>query len=61
MYTKLNGLNAKRKANDRLDLVKLKVIVAGWACRFDIADCQEKSRLLFKKWMATPNPDQTNK
>lgn len=56
----MGGLNASRKQNDRLDLVKHKVLVSSWACRFDVDDCQEKAKSLFQSWMLVEDPEKNN-
>lgn len=40
IYKNLGGLNADRNQNDRLDIVKQKLLISSWSCRFDVADCQ---------------------
>lgn len=56
IYQTIGGLNVDRSSTDRLDAVKHKVLIAAWACRFEVGDCQEKSRKLFKKWMSVADP-----
>jgi len=60
IYLRLGGLNANRNQNDPLDLVKHKVLVSSWACRFDVEDCKEKAIALFSKWMMSENPEKQN-
>lgn len=60
IYKRLGGLNAHRKKDDRLDLVKHKVLVSSWACRFDVDDCKEKAISLFSDWMTSKNPEEIN-
>lgn len=60
IYQDLGGLNADRNQNDRLDIVKHKVLVSSWACRFDVDDCQEKSKSLFHAWMEEKEPEKEN-
>lgn len=60
IYLRLGGLNANRKQNDRLDLVKHKVLVSSWACRFDVEDCKEKAISLFSSWMMVEDPEKQN-
>lgn len=60
IYKTVGGLNADRSATDRLDAVKHKVLIASWSCRFQVGDCQEKSKEYFRNWMATEDPDTTN-
>lgn len=60
IYERLGGLNANRKPSDRLDVVKHKVLVSSWACRFDVNDCKAKATSLFSSWMMVENPDQEN-
>lgn len=60
IYERLGGLNAYRKPTDRLDVVKHKVLVSSWACRFDVNDCKEKATSLFSDWMLVENPDKQN-
>lgn len=60
IYVRLGGLNANRKQNDRLDLVKHKVLVSSWACRFDVEDCKEKAISLFASWMMVEDTEKQN-
>lgn len=60
IYVRLGGLNANRNQNDRLDLVKHKVLVSSWACRFDVDDCKEKALSMFSNWMKEEDPDKNN-
>lgn len=60
IYKRLGGLNSNRKKNDRLDLVKHKVLVSSWACRFDVDDCKEKATSLFSNWMTSEDPEKNN-
>lgn len=60
IYEKLGGLNANRKPSDRLDVVKHKVLVSSWACRFDVDDCKAKATSLFSEWMMVEDPDKRN-
>lgn len=60
IYVRLGGLNANRQPNDRLDVVKHKVLVSSWACRFDVDDCKEKAISLFSSWMMVQDPDKKN-
>lgn len=60
IYARLGGLNANRKQTDRLDLVKHKVLVSSWACRFDVDDCKEKAISLFSSWMMVEDPEKQN-
>lgn len=60
IYKTIGGLTTDRTASDRLDAVKHKVLVSSWACRFEVGDCEEKSKKLFKKWMTLENPDVNN-
>lgn len=60
IYERLGGLNANRKPTDRLDVVKHKVLVSSWACRFDVDDCKAKAVQLFSNWMMVENPDKQN-
>lgn len=60
IYLEIGGLNVDRNSSDRLDAVKHKVLISGWACRMEVSDCEEKSKDMFKKWMATEDPDANN-
>lgn len=60
IYKGVGGLTVDKKANDRLDAVKHKVLVASWSCRFAVGDCEAKSRELFTEWMNVVNPDKMN-
>lgn len=60
IYQRLGGLNVNRKQDDRLDLVKHKVLVSSWACRFDVDDCKEKAISLFSNWMSVDDPEKNN-
>lgn len=60
IYKSVGGLTVDKMANDRLDAVKHKVLVASWSCRFAVGDCEEKSKELFTEWMNVVNPDKMN-
>lgn len=60
IYLRLGGLNANRDKNDPLDVVKHKVLVSSWACRFDVEDCKEMAISMFSKWMMVENPEKRN-
>lgn len=60
IYKTIGGLTVDRSVSDRLDAVKHKVLVSSWACKFEVGDCEDKSKKLFKKWMSLENPDINN-
>lgn len=60
IYEELGGINVNKKPGDRLDAIKHRILIASWSCRFDVGDCIEKSRALFKKWMVSSDPDKNN-
>ncbi|XP_055705019.1 aminopeptidase N-like [Phlebotomus papatasi] len=60
MYKLMGGIMSDKKASDRLDAVKHKILITSWACRFDVLDCREESIMLFKKWMLEKEPDFKN-
>lgn len=60
IYKTIGGLTVDKKANDRLDAVKHKVLVASWSCRFSVGDCETKSKELFAEWMKVDQPDKKN-
>lgn len=60
IYKTVGGLTSDKKASDRLDAVKHKVLVASWSCRFSVGDCETKSKELFAEWMNVNDPDKVN-
>lgn len=60
IFSKVGGLKDERKANDRLDAVKRKVMIAAWSCKFDVSDCVDKAVTYFKAWMEETDPDTSN-
>lgn len=60
IYERFGGLNADRKKGDKYDIIKHKILICGWACRFEVGDCQEKSIDYFSKWMKSSDPDTKN-
>lgn len=60
IYEKVGGLKDERRANDRLDAVKRKVMIAAWSCKFDVGDCVDKAVSYFKTWMDETDPDVVN-
>uniref|UniRef100_A0A336M458 Aminopeptidase n=1 Tax=Culicoides sonorensis TaxID=179676 RepID=A0A336M458_CULSO len=60
IYTKVGGLKSDRKSTDRLDVVKRKVMIAAWSCKFDVSDCVDKAVSYFKAWMEESDPDTMN-
>lgn len=60
IYIKVGGMNDEPKKSNRLDTVKRKVMIASWACKFDVGDCVDKSINYFKEWMDQPDPASNN-
>uniref|UniRef100_U5EU86 Aminopeptidase n=1 Tax=Corethrella appendiculata TaxID=1370023 RepID=U5EU86_9DIPT len=60
IYQTVGGMNPDEVKSERLDAVKRKVLIASWACRYDVSDCVEKSLRYFYEWMKVENPDTTN-
>lgn len=60
IYGKLGGLNAERKETDGADVVKHKVQIGGFACRYGVGDCVEKAVGYFREWMLSERPDEIN-
>lgn len=59
IYEKIGGITEPPKS-ESLDTVKHQSMIAGWACRFGVGDCEEKSVELFKTWMDETEPDHIN-
>ncbi|XP_063912519.1 aminopeptidase N-like isoform X2 [Zophobas morio] len=55
IYEKTGGLNLARAKTDRLDAVKHQVLIANWACRFDVSNCISDAQDLFKQYMKKPS------
>lgn len=60
IYERFGGLNVDRSEDDPYDLVKHKILISSWACRFDVGDCQTKAKSWFADWMQTNNPGTNN-
>lgn len=43
-----------------LHSIKLKSLVASWACKLNFGDCRAEATHLFRQWMSSPNPDEDN-
>jgi aminopeptidase N len=59
IYEKIGGISEPPQS-ESLDTVKHQSMIAGWACRFEVGDCVEKSVELFKTWMVETEPDHIN-
>lgn len=60
IYSKVSGLTDQHKTHGRLDVVKRKVMIAAWSCKFDVGDCVDKAISYFKTWMEETDPDTVN-
>lgn len=60
IYSALGGLGPNDKTSERLSAVKHKLLIASWACQFDVEDCVPKSQEYFKEWEKIDNPDKNN-
>lgn len=60
IYEKIGGLGPLQTDSKRLDVVKHKVLIATWSCRFQVSDCEEKAAQLFREWMVETEPDHIN-
>ncbi|XP_055851073.1 aminopeptidase N-like isoform X2 [Episyrphus balteatus] len=60
IYEHLNGLNTTNVSSDRLDAIKHKVMIAAWACKFEVSDCIPRAQAYFTKWQSSENPDKNN-
>lgn len=59
IYEKVGKINQPVDSS-RLDAVKRQSMICGWACRFGVGDCIEKSVEVFARWMEETEPDQIN-
>ncbi|KAJ8921412.1 hypothetical protein NQ315_003030 [Exocentrus adspersus] len=55
IYKKLGGLEIPASSADKLDSIKLQVLIASKACKFEVADCITHSQNLFKRFVSNPN------
>nr|XP_023023668.1 aminopeptidase N-like isoform X1 [Leptinotarsa decemlineata] len=58
IYEKVGGLEIPTSSADKLDSIKLQVLIASKACKFEVANCIAHSQNLFKK--LKENPRETN-
>lgn len=54
IYEKAGGLEIPGFRSDQLDYIKLQVLVASKACRFEVANCVTQSQNLFNKLRSNP-------
>ncbi|CAH1985341.1 unnamed protein product [Acanthoscelides obtectus] len=54
IYSKVGGLEISKTKADELESIKLQVMVAGKACKFEVANCIAHSQELFKKLKENP-------
>lgn len=59
IYEKVGKIDTPVESS-RLDAVKRQSMICGWACRFGVGDCIEKSVEVFARWMEETEPDQIN-
>ncbi|KAJ8968398.1 hypothetical protein NQ317_007791 [Molorchus minor] len=55
IYEKVGGLAIPKSNTDKLDSIKLQVLVASKACKFEVANCIAHSQSLFKQFQENPN------
>lgn len=61
IYERVGGIKeSESKDTDSLDAVKHQSMIAAWACRYSVGDCEEKSVEIFKRWMDETEPDHIN-
>lgn len=60
IYERFGGFDAMHNKSDAVDLIKHKVLLTSWACRYEVGDCKEKALALFNSWMRLENPDEQN-
>lgn len=46
--------------NEASSVLKRKVLVWEWACRFNVGNCEEHAISLFQTWMRSESPDNEN-
>lgn len=57
IYERNGALEIPSFRSDQLDYIKLQVLVAAKACRFEVADCISHSKNLFNKLRANPKAE----
>lgn len=57
IYGNAGGLEIPSSRSDKLDYIKLQVLVTGKACRFEVANCVSDSLKLFNKLKSNPNAE----
>lgn len=55
IYERNGGLEIPSFRSDKLDYIKLQVLVASKACRFEVANCISHSQKLFNKLRSDPH------
>lgn len=55
IYETVGGLTSQQDSADRLDVVKHHVLIASWACKYEVADCVSDAEALFEKFMENPD------
>lgn len=55
IYEKVGGLVIPASSADKLDSIKLQVLVTSKACKFEVANCITHSQNLFKEFSRNPN------
>lgn len=57
IYENNGGLEIPTFRSDQLDYIKLQVLVASKACKFEVADCISHSKKLFNKLRENPKEE----
>lgn len=55
MYKRIGGFKESDKEDIRLDEIKLQRMITSWSCAFEIEECIDNARVLFKKYQMNPD------
>lgn len=57
IYERVGGLNIPTSRADKLDSIKLQMLVSSKACRFEVANCITESQNMFKRLKENPEDE----
>ncbi|EDW98315.1 aminopeptidase N [Drosophila yakuba] len=60
IYEHMHGINDTDASVQQQDKIRLKGMVAQWACSYEVSDCVTRAVSYFRSWRSEANPDEIN-